>query len=241
MASGAEGHGFFAGFGALRADADVIHMYDTSLGTFVAHDSASMRPAAVFDVKHSDVCEVPPRPTPFMQGHSRVHSFHPSPHINSTSPYAGTDAGAWPHPLPPQPPGSVHRVQPQHMAFAHSSSPAGVLHPNAAQGARYYGARPFGSPPPPCLDPFQGHSAFNVRVGVGGLGGAAPHPSLRSYTVVVGVLKKHLSLYIPLVSPHAGQGQLSVSRPATAPTHAAVGERPSRRASCGSRAGEGAA
>ena len=159
MASGAEGHGFFAGFGALQADADVIHMYDSASGTYVAHDSASMRPAAVFDVKHSDVCEVPPRPTPFMQGHSRVHSFHPSPHINSTSPYAGTDAGAWPHPLPPQPPGSVHRVQPQHMAFAHSSSPAGVLHPNAAQGARYYGALPFGSPPPPCLDPFQGQAS----------------------------------------------------------------------------------
>ena len=63
MASGAEGHGFFAGFGALRADADVIHMYDSASGTYVAHDSASMRPAAVFDVKHSDVCEVP-RPTP---------------------------------------------------------------------------------------------------------------------------------------------------------------------------------
>ena len=110
MASGAEGHGFFAGFGALRADSDVIHMYDPSRGTFVAHDSSSMRPAPVFDVKHSDVCEVP-RPTPFVQCQSRGHSFcsHSSPHISSTSASTGMDVGAWPHPLPPQPPGSVQR------------------------------------------------------------------------------------------------------------------------------------
>ena len=172
MASGDEGHGFFAGFGALRADSDVIHMYDPSRGTFVAHDSSSMRPAPVFDVKHSDVLEVP-RPTPFVQCQSRGHSFcsHSSPHISSTSAYTGMDVGAWPHPLPPQPPGSVQR--PQHMSCAHSSHPAGFTLPDAAQGALLHRASPFGFAPP-SFDPFQCQSAFNERVGVRGLGGLLP-------------------------------------------------------------------